>query len=369
MEFTGDCVDIENYLAKRLASLDGETSQVRDFRVFDFAWVPDRPLVREEAKPIIDALLKYARTGIPQNMVVLGSRGCGKTLLMRYLQRLLKERAGLEILYANCRTDNSSFKILAGFLGASLRGTSLQELYARFESRYRSPTVVVLDEVDLISKKDPNKDILYFLSRSERGYITVCLSNNPRVLAELDSSIRSSLQAETLYLRNYDATQVAEILRLRAEAGLREVNEDQLAKIAALTVQRTNADVRVAIKTLFYAVTGEGHDVEESFDRAQRDIYIDLISDLNDRNLLILRAVEQTRERFVKKVFRTYEQLSRDVGEASFSYVYFLNNLSYMQSLGLVMLIQTKVNRAYTSKVSLLFSERVLDSIYRIRFG
>ena len=70
-------------------------------------------------------------------------------------------------------------------------------------------------------------------------------------------------------------------------------------------------------------------------------------------------------------MFRTYEQLSQDAGEASFSFVYFLNNLSYMQSLGLVMLMQTKVNRAYTSKVSLLFSERVLDSIcgIRIRVG
>lgn len=362
-------MDIDDYLTRRMASLDGQTSEVRDFRVFDFAWVPERPLIRDEARPIIDALLTYARTRIPQNLVVLGSRGCGKTLLMRYLQRLLKDRAGLEILYANCRNENTSYKLLGSFLGASSRGTSLQELYARFESRFTEPTVVVLDEVDLISKKDPNKDILYFLSRSERAYMTVCLSNNPRLLTELDSSVRSSLQAEILYLRNYDAVQVAEILRLRSEAGLRRSDADQIARISGLVVQRTNADVRVAIKTLFYAVTGEGDGIEANFDRAQRDIYVDLISDLNDRNLLILRAVETSRERFVKRVFRTYEQLSRDLGESSFSYVYFLNNLSYMQSLGLVMLVQTKVNRTYTSRVSLLFSERVLDSIYRIRFG
>ena len=73
-------MDIESYLTKRMASLDGETSLVRDFRVFDFAWVPDKPLVRDEARPIIDALLTYGRTGIPQNLVVLGSRGCGKPL-------------------------------------------------------------------------------------------------------------------------------------------------------------------------------------------------------------------------------------------------------------------------------------------------
>ncbi len=126
-------MDIDAYVSKKLAALDEETSQVKDFRVFDFSWVPDQPLVRDEAKPIIDGLLKYSRTGIPQNLVLLGSRGCGKTLLMRYLQRLLKERAGLEILYANCRNENTSFKVLAGFLGLSRRGTSLQEVYARFE--------------------------------------------------------------------------------------------------------------------------------------------------------------------------------------------------------------------------------------------
>lgn len=362
-------MDIDEYLTRRMAVLREDTAQIKDARVFDFAYVPDQPLLREEARPIIDALLKYTTTGIPQNLVVLGSRGCGKTLLMKFLQRQLKAKVDLDILYANCRNQNTTFKLMAEFLGLPLRGSSLQELYRRFEGTRARRTVVVLDEVDLISKKDPNKDILYFLSRSDRGYMVVCLSNNPRLLSELDTSVRSSLQAETLYLRNYDAVQVREILELRSASGLHSWQEENLARIAALTVQRTNADVRVAIKTLFYAVTDQGRELEESFDRAQHDITIDVVSDLNARNLLILRAVQQTRERFVKRVFATYEQLSKQVGETSFSYVYFLNNLSYMQSLGLVLLVQTKVNRSYTSTVSLLFNETVLDTIYRMRFG
>jgi len=361
-------MDIDAYLDRRMRALDGETSRIRDFRVFDFAYVPEKPLVREEARPIIDALLKFARTGIPQNLVVLGARGCGKTLLMRYLQRVLGDKVDLEILYGNCRAANTSFKLLATFLGASLRGTSLQELYGRFENRFQRPTVVVLDEVDLMSKKDPNKDILYFLSRAGQPYMVVCLSNNPRLLAELDPSARSSLQAETLYLRSYDAGEVRDILHLRAEAGLVSWDDPALAEIAALTVQRTNADVRVAIKTLFYVITGESLSVAESFDRAQRDIYVDLIADLNDRNLLILRAVQLTPQAFAKRVFQRYQTLSQQHGEPSCSYVYFLNSLSYMQSVGLVLLVQTKVNRAYTSTVSLLFSEKVLDSIFKMRF-
>jgi len=362
-------VKIDEYVRQRLDAISEETSSIRDFRVFDFAYVPETLLVRDEARPIIDALITFSRTRIPRNLVVLGSRGCGKTLLLRYLQRVLSEQAGLEVLYSNCRNHNTSFKIIAGLLGAPMRGTSLQELYDRFETRFPGPVAVVLDEVDLISKKDPNKDLLYFLSRSDQPYMVVCLSNNPRLVAELDTSVRSSLQAETLYLKNYDASQVKEILRLRAETGLASWEDADLAKIAALTVQRTNSDVRVAIKTLFYVVSGESDSVEACFDSAQRDIYIDLISDLNDRNLLILRSVQTTRDPFVKKVFAAYERLSRELGEQPFSYVYFLNNLSYMQSLGLILLLQTKVNRSYTSKVSLLFNERVLRTIFSMRFG
>jgi len=362
-------VDIDAYLERRIATLESTTEAVKDFRVFDFSYVPETPLLREEAKGIIDALLKYGKTGIPQNVVMFGSRGCGKTLLLRYLQRLMKDRLQLEILYANCRNENTSFKILARLLGASVRGTSLQELYVRFLKRCPGRTVVVLDEVDLISKKDPNKDILYFLSRSDPSYMVVCLSNNPRFLSELDSSTRSSLQADILYLKNYDAQQIGDILRSRAQAGLHTWAESDIGRISALTVQRTNSDVRVAIKTLFYVTTGESANVQDAFAQAQRDIYIDLISDLNDRNLLILRAVQKNRERFVRRVYDTYQELSKNCNELAFSYSYFLNNLSYLQSLGLVMLIQTKVNRAYTSTVSILFNEQVLETVFKIRFG
>ena len=75
--------------------------------------------------------------------------------------------------------------------------------------------------------------------------------------------------------------------------------------------------MRVAIKTLFYAVTGEGKDIAESFDRAQRGIYLDLVSDLNDRNLLMLKSAYRCPEKFVKKVFQRYEALSRRHSEAS----------------------------------------------------
>jgi Cdc6-like AAA superfamily ATPase len=79
-----------------------------------------------------------------------GSRGCGKTCLVKYLARLLSSR-NITFLYANCRVHNSSFKILAHLLDAKPRGYALNELWQKFQQTYQHPTVLILDEVDLIS--------------------------------------------------------------------------------------------------------------------------------------------------------------------------------------------------------------------------
>jgi Cdc6-like AAA superfamily ATPase len=199
--------------------------------------------------------------------------------------------------------------------------------------------------------------------------MVVLLSNNPRFLGELDSSTRSTLQPEVLLFKNYDAVQIAEILKERAKKGLANFSLADLRKIAGLAVREASSDVRVALKTLFYSVTEKQKDVRVCFGRALRDIYKDLVVDLNDQNLLILRAVVSSRDKFVKDVHRIYCRLAEGLGERCFSYVHFLNSLSYLQGLGLVVLLSTKVNRCYTNRVNLLFSEKVLEKVYTMRFG
>ena len=95
----------------------------------------------------------------------------------------------------------------------------------------------------------------------------------------------------------------------------------------------------------------------------------DVLADLNDRNLMILKAAAETREPFVKDVYARYRTISHDEKEEPFSYVYFYSNLSYLQSIGLIMLISTKVGRAYTNRIELLFDPESLDEIIASRFG
>jgi Cdc6-like AAA superfamily ATPase len=229
--------------------------------------------------------------------------------------------------------------------------------------------VLVLDEVDLLSEKDRNKDILYLLSRSQENYMAILLSNNPKFLGFLDESIRSTLQPEVVHFRNYSAPEVHKILHDRASLGLSRVSDTLLGKIAGLTVKNTNSDVRVAIKTLYYAALESGKDIEEHFERARRDILADVINDLNDKNLLILRSALEAPGEHIKSVYERYRRLSAEAKEEPFSYVYFYSNLSYMQSLGLIILVSTKVNRTYTNRIQPLFTHDLFDTIWRARFG
>jgi len=360
-------MDIEGYLKKKEERFSKSVSRIRDLRVFDFNFIPDKPLMRAELKPVIDSLIRYERTGIPNHILIVGSRGCGKTLSVRYLARLFEHR-GLRILYANCRAHNTSYKILAHLLGVRARGVSVSELTENFSTRYPGKTAVILDEVDLLSEKDKNKDIFYFLSRSPANYMTILLSNNPKWGTTLDESTQSTLQPELIYFRSYTATEVTQILRERAVLGIRRPSPRITKEIAALAVKYTNSDVRVALKTLYNWATEPETPLEENFQRARKDIVVDVISNLNDKNLLILKAAAGA-EHPVKVVYESYRRLCARYKEQPFSYVYFYSSLSYLQSLGLILLMTTKIRRTYTKLMQLTFPPEILDTPWELRFG
>jgi len=361
-------MEIQEYVAEKEKRLARSSQRIRNFEVFDFNYIPEKPLMRDEVKPIVDALLRYEKTGIANHLLLVGSRGSGKTLLVKYLMKVLALKHDLGFEYANCRTHNTSFKILASLLGVRPRGLALEELWERFKAGHGGKTVLVLDEVDLLSEKDTRKDILYLVSRSQENYMAVLLSNNPKFLGLLDESVRSTLQPEVVHFRNYSAPQIERILRERAVLGLRRVPKVLLRKIAALTARNTNSDVRVGIKTLYYSALEPQAGLSENFERARRDILIELIRDLNDRNLLILKSAQDVGESHVKAVYERYRQLSARFQEEPFSYVHFYSNLSYLQSLGLILLVSTKVGRTYTNRIQLLFSPELLQAVWEARF-
>ena len=362
-------MDIEAYLRQQKQCIGKESEHVRDFAVFDFNHIPPQPLMREECRELVDAMLRFEASGIPTNLAIIGSRGSGKTLTLKYLQRIVPTQTKLEILYANCRRHNTTHKILSHLLGKRSTGRSLAQLHDEFLGQFTRRTVVLLDEAELFSPKDRQREILYMLSRSHRPYMIIMLSNSPQVLKQLDAATRSSLQPIPLHFKNYDADQIQTILADRARQGLHTWDKRRLAQIAALTVRLTNADARIAIKTLFYSVTQPAEDLDECFGRARRDIVIDMISNLSDANLVILWATASGQSSLAKDIYRRYCHFSQEQGDKPFSYVHFYSNLSYLQSMGLIALASTKVARTYTNRVLLTFDPDTVISLCNLRFS
>jgi cell division control protein 6 len=361
-------MDIAAYLAKQKAFYEKESRWIKDFSVFDFHYVPEQPVIRAECRGLIDELVRFDLSGIPNHQAVIGSRGSGKTLMIRHLQRVVPQQNNIEFLYANCRNYNTSFKLLAHLLGVQARGTSMAELFERFCLTYTKKTVIALDEVDVMSPKDRRREILYLLSRSERPYMVVMLSNSPQVLKELDAATRSSLQPVPVHFRNYDAQQIRQILEDRAKRGLHRWDERILSEIAALTTRLTNSDARLAIKTLQYVVTGHADDTRTCFERARQDLVVDMISNLSDLALMILWAAATSRNDFARSIYDRYRHFACEHHETPVSYVYFNSNLSYLQSIGLIALVCTKQGRTYANRVLLTFDPKVADEICTLRF-
>jgi len=81
--------------------------------------------------------------------------------------------------------------------------------------------------------------------------------------------------------------------------------------------------------------------LRDHFEKARRDILVDVIKDLNDKNLLILRAALADRDSYVKMSMKTIAGSAPNIMKRPYSYVYFYANLSYLQSLGLILLVST----------------------------
>ncbi len=67
--------------------------------------------------------------------------------------------------------------------------------------------------------------------------------------------------------------------------------------------------------------------------------------------------------------FAAYTDVAGRNHENPCSYVHFYNQLSYLQSLGLIMMLSTKVKRTYANRITLLCNPEIIRGAYKIRFG
>jgi len=254
-----------------------QDSLFKDKSVLLSSYTPSEVLYREDLlQEIAKVLAPALRMEKPSNLFIYGKTGTGKTLstrsvLLSIWDIAIKNNLPLQPIYVNCklkRVADTEYRLIAQLIkefGEEVPATGLptDEVYNIFYTlldREKKLVLLVLDEIDQLTKKIGD-EVLYNLTRinAELKKSQLCLigiSNNLIFAENLDPRVKSSLSEEELVFPPYNALQIKEILKKRAEAAFKErvVQPGVIEKCAAYAA-REHGDARRAIDLL--RVAGE----------------------------------------------------------------------------------------------------------------
>ncbi len=235
--------------------------------------IPHRDKQIEQVASILAPALRGERSS---NLFIYGQTGTGKTLSCQYvrnemLKRAKKNSLPLRIEYLNCKLKkvaDTEYRILAELikkLGGNVPATGLptDQVYNKFVDiveEEKKLIILVLDEIDQAVKKISD-GFLYNLTRlnselSQTQISLIGISNDLKFLDNLDPRVKSSLSEEEVVFPPYNAIQLQEILKERAEKAFRKgiLEEGVIAKCAAFAA-REHGDARRALDLL--RISGE----------------------------------------------------------------------------------------------------------------
>ncbi|PSN82230.1 hypothetical protein B9Q03_14440 [Candidatus Marsarchaeota G2 archaeon OSP_D] len=337
---------------KRVFEQEGRRlGNIKSAREFDLTAQPRRMYLRSEFEELSRLAARYVITGIPTHVVIHGSRGSGKTVTVSSLASELEASlGGVFTYYVNLREERGLIGVYERITGERGRGFGRGELNRRLAGRLASGrSLVVLDEADFLY----DEALLYLLARETRSMVLL-ITQNAHFMDRLSPSVLSSLQPVAVHFPNYDAEQLYQILKLRAEDGLNHYDEGGIRHIAALTVSEHGADARIAIRALYHVGVADAWgpgDVRLALTQAARDVEGLILTNLPLRDLAILIVSIEAHDTI--QAYRDAVELLAKTGDTVSKPTYF-RTLTHLQNLGLVVLVKKKATRAYTIEVQSL---------------
>lgn len=301
-------------------------------------WKPDNILHRDQQINNLASILAPSLRGDdPSNVFIYGSVGTGKSLITKHVTNELRDVAGeedvdLNIVYINCKmkkvadTEYRLLAKLAGELGDEVPSTGLptDEVYNRFFEalqKQKGVVIIALDEIDALVKK-VGDEFLYNLTRinddlDQTKVSIVGISNDLNFTEYMDSRVKSSLSEEEIIFPPYNAIELREILKDRAEKGFVEesLQDGVISKCSALAAQE-HGDARRALDLI--RVAGELAE-RSSEERVLKD-HVDMAQDKIERDRIVETVRSQPKHS--KLVLYTILEMTEDEDEIATGDVY-----------------------------------------------
>lgn len=228
----------------------------------------------DEIEAVAAELRPIVQDQPPNNVMIYGKTGTGKSLVARHVTERAKraaeaQGASIGMVYVDCAQHNTQTRVarsitravndqdITGFdiprsgIGS---GEYYDYLWDILDQRYNA-VVIILDEVDRLE----NDDVLMQLSRARESGKADChlgiiaISNKIEYHNELNERVKSSLREEEFVFQPYDANQLREIMNHRRDAFHDRVITDDVIPLTAAFAAQEHGDARKAIEILRHA--------------------------------------------------------------------------------------------------------------------
>jgi len=299
------------------------TTLIKNPYVFEEDYVPPKlPSREEQLERIKKAMLPAFKNRWPENLLIYGPPGVGKTVLIKYAIEDFKRNCDKPIAYINCWEEKSIYNILSnivmqigGFPSPRINTKVMVNSIKRIVGE--NSFILILDEIDQLDDKNT---LLYFFSDIGKAGI-FSISNTDLWLLSLDKRVRSRFVFDPLYFPPYKVKDIVEILKPRAEIGLVKgaIDIELIEKIAELA----QGDARIAIQMLRKSAENaelrgrrkiSEEDIEKAWEsfRKQRQSY--LLSKLNRDQNILYEIIEQNPGIESSEIYRQYERRAKRSG-------------------------------------------------------
>lgn len=297
-------------------------------------YYPDEILHREEqTKQIANILAPALRLEKPSNLFLYGKTGTGKTLSIKHIADKLTKLAAeknipLKTIYINCKLKkeaDTEYRLVAQIareLGKEIPMTGLptNEVYKRFYDAIdnkRQTIILILDEMDQLVKKSGD-ETLYSLTRANAELKNaqlslVGVSNDLFFTENIDPRVKSSLSEEEIHFPPYNALQLQQILKNRAEKAFNKNSLEQgtIEKCAAYAA-REHGDARRALELLRVAGEIAERDgktkveichIDLAQEKVEKDRTIEIVKTQTKQLQATLQAILMVRKNKKEKIF------------------------------------------------------------------
>ena len=227
------------------------------------SYQPEKPVGRAaEVKRLAAAVRPITHRKSPENVVVYGPAGTGKTTVVKHVFNHLVEETRVATAFINCWQYYTRPALLTELLislgyPAPRKGKPVDELLAKFREWLQKhyAGIVALDEFDQL--KHLTRVIYDLRDASEQAgtaFGIVLLSNHSPTRLQLDDRSRSRLSYDTLEFAPYAKADLVKILRHRVvRAFHRDTVADEVVEAVADAVSEQDGDCRQALTLLLRA--------------------------------------------------------------------------------------------------------------------